>query len=207
MNINILPKLLIVKISAFIIASVVLLTLAFFGLTFKSTTNAVLVSFVLIFIIGKFGLLAIKKLPPNISSWFYTHVFPDINGQWNGTITSNWSDSGEFSTKPVTVKIEHDLFSTKMSFMSDDEYTTSELVMSKLERDIRTNRFKLYYLYDSVTPQYENTDERSHHGAACLTIIYDNEAPEMKGTYWTDRNWRSGQNTAGEINLTRREEL
>lgn len=201
MNINLLPKFITLKICASIIAAVILTTYALFGISFASTLNAILFAFVLIILLGKFGLLFIRKFPPKISLWIYKNIFPDINGTWAGSITSNWGQHDEPTSKPVKVTIKYDFFTTKMSFESSDGLTTSELVMSKVERDSRIEKFKLYYLFDAVTQQHESTDERSHHGSACLIINYDNDIPVMKGTYWTDRNWRSNQNTAGEISL------
>lgn len=206
MNIFILPKSLVVKFCAAIISLVVITSYALFGVTLTSTINSILLGFLLIFVIGKTILILIRKLPKEIHLMFYKSIFPDINGTWSGSISSNWEQNATQTNKQVSVAIKHDLFITTMSFISEDGLTSSELVMSKIERDTRLNKFKLYYLFDALTPQHEKTDERSHHGAACLTINFDKEPPEMNGTYWTDRNWRTNQNTAGEIHLSLQEE-
>lgn len=206
MNIFILPKSLVLKFCAAIISLVVIASYALFGVTLTSTINSILLGFFLIFVIGKTILPLIRKLPKKMYLMFYKFIFPDINGIWSGSITSNWGQDDDQTNKQVSVTIKHDLFTTTMSFVSEDELTSSELVMSKIERDTRIKKFKLYYLYDALTPGHEKTDERSHHGAACLTINFDKEPPEMNGTYWTDRNWKTNQNTAGKIQLLLQEE-
>jgi hypothetical protein len=53
------------------------------------------------------------------------------------------------------------------------------------------------------TPHPAATDEETHLGAADLALTADDHS-KAEGTYWTRRSWRTGRNTAGKLELTRR---
>lgn len=52
-------------------------------------------------------------------------------------------------------------------------------------------------------PIPKKTDDRSFEGTAKLEIIVDSQDTILKGTYWANRAWQRGQNTAGILTIKR----
>ena len=151
-------------------------------------------------------------------------LFPDLNGRWTGTTSSNWptlegmlhtvegrrSDlcRDELARIPlkedaIEVEIRASLFKFVVLAKLSSTGGTSKSVTETLRWHERTEQFELSYLYQQDTPQPQANDETSHYGAATLTLDMEGGDWRLKGNYWTTRNWRSGLNTAGRIDVER----
>ena len=135
--------------------------------------------------------------------------FPPIDGEWEVTLESNWDKIKEMKgiadgkvTPPIEgkVKIKSRLLFVHISFDANSRYSGSKTVCVSISRDPHDSTIKLNYIYENQTPVPEPTDSPIHNGAARVTISEDDvNGLTMAGTYWTDRKWTEGMNTAGRI--------
>lgn len=170
---------------------------------------------------GTFGLLTLllgatpawRKLWewfPKLSEW----VYPDLNGEWHTMMHSNIKSIAEYhpnfkdvvidtlnSEVPGKFQISQNWFRIFIRFDSADRYTTSNTTVVQPKRDPETGRFSLTYVYRADTIDPKPTDEQHHFGAAALEISPDFK--ELRGPYWTNRNHKTGLNTAGTLSATR----
>ncbi len=131
-------------------------------------------------------------------------VCPDLNGSWSGEIISNFIDSsGKSITKEVLMEIKADFLGFDINLSSKDNYQRSTVVQSEIYKDSRDGVFYISYVFESVVDQPEPTDDSKFDGAAKLAVRFEGESMELIGTYWTNRAWQRGDNTAGKIHLTR----
>jgi hypothetical protein len=148
-------------------------------------------------------------------------AFPDLNGVWKGSTSSNWPtistmletakgtgglEPASLATVPlksdgITMTITASLFSLRITAELEATGGKSHSLTERVSEDKRRGELELYYVYRQETPEPELTDDDSHLGAACLTI--DLVAATLSGAYWTKRSWRSGLNTAGRIEVQR----
>lgn len=174
-----------------------------FGSAFKLTTPIMLLFIGIIYVIGKWGWLILWKAP-FLGKAMHSSVCPNLNGAWIGIIQSSFKDSeGNNVTKEVKLNIRADIFGFDISLCSSDGYQDSKVIQSELYKDPRTNTFYLSYVFEASVPIPEATDDRSFDGAAKLEIIIGSEGTILKGTYWTNRAWQRGQNTAGILTIKR----
>jgi len=139
--------------------------------------------------------------------------FPPIDGEWEVTLDSNWDKIKEMKgivdgkvTSPVKgkVKIKSRLLFIHIGFDANSRYSGSKTVCVSVNRDPYDSTIKLNYIYENHTPIPEATDSPIHNGAARVTISEDDvNGLTMTGTYWTDRKWTEGMNTAGRITYRR----
>lgn len=133
-------------------------------------------------------------------------TFPDLDGTWKGSLESNWplvsarleSAPAQLPARPVaaTLRVKARLLSVHLSLETASRYSDSETVLvgvSKSGGDVPC----LTYVYLNRTPSPLPTDTGIHHGAARLELREEDGVPTLRGTYWTDRNWQKGLNTAG----------
>ena len=131
---------------------------------------------------------------------------PDLDGMWQGALVSNWplvsarmqeAPAGPAAQPvPATLRVKARLLTVHLSLETDNRYSDSETVLvgvSKSGGDVPC----LAYLYLNRTPSPLPTDTGTHHGAARLELRNEDGVPTLRGTYWTDRNWEKGLNTAG----------
>lgn len=155
-------------------------------------------------------------------------ICPDINGVWRGTIDSNWpaiekminAARGDISSydplsskltqeyseiKKVIMRIRVSWFRVNISLETEDNYSKSKILLSKIKFTEETNHYQLIYNYLNETINPLPSDIQNHYGSALLDIIWNesNEPKTLEGRYWTDRNWKKGINTAGTIKLKR----
>ncbi len=174
-----------------------------FGSAFKLATPITLLFIAIIYVIGRWGWLIIWKAP-FIGKVMHKSVCPNLNGRWLGLIQSSFKDGdGNNITKEVELAIKADIFGFAMTLNSSDGYQNSKVIQSELYKDPRTSTFYLSYIYEASVPIPEETDDRAFEGAAKLEIIVDSEGTTLKGTYWTNRAWQRGKNTAGILTVTR----
>lgn len=153
-----------------------------------------LVSLGIMFLLAKWGWKYIWK---NKLIDLNKLICPDLNGNWEGNICSNYSDE----IKKVKAKIEVDFLTFKMFLNSEDNYSESSVISSQLYRDTRTDIIYLYYMFEGQVPNPKKTDETSFDGAAKLKVKYENGSFQLEGTYWTNRGYQNNNNTAGRIEL------
>jgi hypothetical protein len=174
-----------------------------FGPSFKLATPITLLFIGLVYVIGKWGWMLLWKAPL-LGKIMHTTVCPDLNGSWVGTIHSSFKNGdGENVTKEVGLTIKADIFGFDIYLRSSDGYQESKVVQSELYKDPRTNTFYLSYIFEGSVPFPDETDDRIFDGAARLEINVKSEKNIMKGTYWTNRAWQRGQNTAGVLTIER----
>lgn len=172
-----------------------------FGDSFKLATPITLIFVATIFAIGKWGWLVLWKLP-FLGGILHQAVCPNLNGKWLGEVHSSYTDeNGNKIVKEVELIIKADLFGFNLALRSLDDYQESKVIQSELYRDPRTGTFYLSYIFEASVPIPKETDDRVFDGAAKLEIIVNKKNTVLKGTYWTNRAWQRGMNTAGLITM------
>ncbi len=172
-----------------------------FDSALKLSTPVTLIFLSIIFILGKWGWLAFWKFPI-LGGLLNKLVCPDLNGEWQGVVQSNYHDeNGKPITKEVLLNIKADLFGFNVSLKSKDGYQESKVVQSEIYKDPRTSIFYLSYIFEAYVPIPEETDDRMFEGAAKLEVVFTDEGTVLKGTYWTNRAWQRRKNTAGMITV------
>lgn len=163
----------------------------------------------LFYFYGKWLWILVWKICPKFNEW----VFPNLNGCWKGTVSSNWpivkkllpefanTNETEFSEHSVTVIINQDLFGIHLSLTADDNYTSSETIVVVPEKDKKSGKIVLYELFSSSTKKPLNTDAARHYGAGVLEYLCNDAGEVIEGNYWTERGWNKGLNTAGSIKV------
>ena len=134
-------------------------------------------------------------------------VFPDLAGEWVGELRSNWpritargvENVGdiELLPRPARATITTNLFTVCMELATDDRYSTSRTFTSGVSKDSTTGEVAISYLYENATLDPKSTDVSTHQGAAKLTLRREGNDLVLEGTYWTNRAWNRGLNTAG----------
>jgi hypothetical protein len=150
-------------------------------------------------------------------------VFPDLNGTWTGTILSNGRihkhpdactkplpspdrtncvspDPEKFVCLPVEVTISMTLLSTDVELILCDDLK-SESTGESLTRRAGLQDPRLSYQFESKNPGASSPE--AFHGAGYIDIEINKPIP-LRGTYWTNRDWRLGHQTAGEVRLVRK---
>lgn len=175
-----------------------------FGDAFGFVVPVMFVFLGIVIILGKWGWRLLWKAP-YIGALLHEKVCPDLNGKWNGLITSTFlNDDGQPSSKAVTLNIKADLFGFDINLNSDDGYQSSRVVQCDLYKDNRTKHFYLSYIYEAQVPDPKEGDEVSFQGAARLQVkISESGDTALDGTYWTNRMWKKKMNTAGSLVASR----
>jgi hypothetical protein len=158
------------------------------------------------------------RLFPAFNRWF----FPDLNGVWVGSTSSNWPtiakmleaaqahrgiEQAELHAVPeqrdaMAVQIRASLFLLKISAGLSSTDGQSHSVTARARHDQHSDDIHLTYVYEQSTPDPAITDEDKHMGAADLVVDLDD--PSIgEGVYWTRRRWKLGLNTAGKLELRR----
>ena len=157
------------------------------------------------------------QLVPGLNRWF----FPDLNGTWEGTTSSNWPvvksmfdaatgagglapetfESTPLQDDTITVTITASLFSFRLAANLSNTGGTSHSRTALVAKDSHRDIFQLQYLFSQDTPDAGLLDDASHLGA--VTVDIDLDRCEMTGYYWTRRKWRAGLSTAGKLTLRR----
>jgi len=80
----------------------------------------------------------------------------------------------------------------------------SDTTAFRIAKSSHTHRNVIHYVFDAVVDAPEPSDVDRFYGAARLEILGDGKGMTLQGAYWTDRNWQTGQNTAGTLKLRRK---
>lgn len=142
-------------------------------------------------------------------------AFPPIDGEWRGTFRSNYpviakafgleapAEGQEIVAKFV---FKARLFKVRIhavSLLPKPDYMRSDSTAFSIMRCSHTDRNIVHYVYDAFVGDPDSSDVDRFYGAARLTIIDEADELRLEGTYWTDRNWVRGYNTAGSLILRR----
>lgn len=155
------------------------------------------------------------RFVPKLNDWF-----PDLNGVWVGSTSSNWptikrlveaAQTDDRTTElelhdlpeqrdAMAVRLTNSLFQLQVRAGLSSTNGESFSITAKPWRDQHTGRIHLSYVYRQQTPNHAITDEEAHLGAADLELTTE-DYRRAEGTYWTKRAWRTGRNTAGILEL------
>lgn len=185
--------------------------------------NLPYVSVISITVFAVSGLLFIAGETP-LFPWlcgqpFVWRLFPNIDGEYEVEISSNWSviealaenpnldlspdDDVPLVKKMGKARIVARLTRIDLSLTMDDSYLKSETVTCSVRREMGERRPVLFYIYESLVLAPKYTDSQRHLGAGRVAIPLERRPTCLEGNYWTDRNWHQELNTAGQIRLRR----
>ncbi|RMN29330.1 hypothetical protein ALQ62_02958 [Pseudomonas coronafaciens pv. zizaniae] len=173
----------------------------------RPITSAVTIAAGVFWVLGQTPLFAlICRLP------FVRTYLPPIDGEWDMELKSNWGimqkwlgqgDGASLITVPGKVKIKARLFSVKLEFASADGYSESKTISVSVRPSDQTGLLELNYMFINYTQIPVATDTSTHTGAARVFVKKSGGELYMEGTYFTDRKWTEGLNTAGLVTFTR----
>ncbi|AZO77228.1 MULTISPECIES: hypothetical protein [unclassified Bosea (in: a-proteobacteria)] len=140
--------------------------------------------------------------------WLWEHcpvlervVFPDLNGEWSGTVESTWSpDTATPRPDPihVTIIITQGLFETHVS--AETLRAESESTRCIVERT-KGGRARLWYSYETKARLTHADGNPPHTGVAWLEMAVDKDRERLVGGYFTDRK------STGDIEIRRTQAL
>lgn len=160
----------------------------------------------LTWLLGTYVWRAVWKIPYIGTELLNQKVCPDLNGTWVGEVVSTFKDKdGNPYRKPVTLDIKASFFNFDIRLISDDQYQRSTVVQSEVYKDHRDGSFYLSYIFESVVDQPLETDDSKFDGSAKLNIRFNESEMSLVGTYWTNRCWQKGMQTAGTIELRKKQ--
>lgn len=224
------------KILAFITGLVVLVILGLmlhdaptdlfdFGRTAWKVASGVVTAFILL---GSIPF--IYRRAWRIYEFLFKGSYPDLSGEWKGTVESNYSvhraiqnaaNSIETKLNPLDPSqiepIALDVFEAKLTIkasllkinilmevkgLTDTSNSYSISATPVVAQNDEPHR--LVYIYKSKHFKKAADDESNHTGAAEVQIRQNPDGTlEMIGFYWTARNWRRAGNTAGILSFVR----
>ena len=120
--------------------------------------------------------------------------FPNLSGEWDGTLQSNWKNKSHVLI-PTKIKITQTFFNVQVKIETNE--STSYSTAASFDIDKERGLQRLFYSY--VNDPNSGVRKRSeiHYGTTLLKFEgFKVEA--MKGEYWTSRE------TTGEIKLERK---
>lgn len=173
----------------------------------RPVTSAVGIGAAVFYVLGQTPVFVwLCKLP------FVRKFLPPIDGEWNMKLQSNWGimqkwlgqgDGTSLYVVQGKVKIKARLFSVKMEFTSDIPYSESKTISVSVRPSDQIGILELNYMYINYTQVPVATDTNTHTGAARVFVKESGNDFVMDGTYFTDRKWTEGLNTAGQVTFTR----
>lgn len=161
---------------------------------------------------------------PIIGRFLSNKIFPDLNGEWDIEIKSNWPivdamrQAAENSERPRVnpIKGRPDLATVRLRGVISQGWLGASLEVRPLEATpLRVSRTlsidflpatgedpkRVAWVFRQQNREVASTDESNFLGSALLEV---ESADRLVGTYWNNRSWRSGLNVAGEIEMRRR---
>ncbi|WP_244424295.1 hypothetical protein [Methylobacterium sp. GXF4] len=166
---------------------------------------------------------AIWRKYPFLNKWF-----PDLNGEWNVELHSNWSrqeqlllaanaQDASFDMRHVPegqledlsvvkskAEIKQTWWSLEMSFENPNRDTPierSDTIVIEPIPGIKLQPPAICYFYKQSSSTANVSDDVEFYGAARL--IYDYRTDRLEGVFWTARMWQRAMNTAGKVVFTR----
>jgi hypothetical protein len=147
-------------------------------------------------ILGGLGLLWrwLWKVMPALNCW----VFPDLNGKWEGAITSTYDNDVYVAPeigRNAVLTIRQGWKGVLVELETDESKSFSTETSLAADRDLK--RFTLKYSYINDPSYHVRKRSQRHDGTAKLVVNLDADPNRLKGQYYTDRN------TAGEMEFVR----
>ena len=160
----------------------------------------------------------------------FKDAYPDLSGEWEGTVESNYSvhraiqlaaSSSDAVLNPLnpaqidTIPLE--VFEARLTIKASllkihvllevqgrtDTSNSYSIVAAPIVAQ-NDEPHRLAYIYKSQHFKKAADDESNHIGAAEVQLRRNADGTlQMKGFYWTARNWRRAGNTAGVLTFVR----
>ncbi|WP_024603937.1 MULTISPECIES: Cap15 family cyclic dinucleotide receptor domain-containing protein [unclassified Pseudoalteromonas] len=159
----------------------------------KSITTTASVTGISALLFGEYAWKYIYMIKPE---FFEKYICPDLNGQWLAKIESNFD--GE-TTVELPLEIKASFFSIKMIMHTNYGKSNTSICRISKEDD---GSFELNYMYRVQNDRAKRGDAQSYDGAARVNLI-NSEIKELNGVFFTNRCWREGKNTAGNVSITK----
>ncbi|MFV3411230.1 hypothetical protein ACNFH8_03035 [Pseudomonas sp. NY15436] len=173
----------------------------------RSVMSSVGVGSIVFYLLGETPVFVwICKLP------VVRRFLPPIDGEWDVRLESNWgvmqkwlgqSDNSSLHVVHGKVRIKARFFSVKMDFISESRYSESKTISVSVRPSDQAGLIELNYMFANYTRVPVATDTNAHTGAARVFVKEIGDDLVMEGTYFTDRKWTEGLNTAGTVTFTR----
>jgi hypothetical protein len=120
--------------------------------------------------------------------------FPNLSGDWEGTIRSNWKEK-ELEPIPIEVSITQNFFNVQVRIKTKESRSYS--IGASFDIDNERGFQQLFYTYLNTPKAGVRVRSEIHYGSTILN--FDGfKVTNMDGEYWTDRE------TTGEITLTKK---
>lgn len=120
--------------------------------------------------------------------------FPNLSGNWEGTIKSNWKEK-ELEPIPIDVSITQNFFNIQVRIKTNESRSYS--IGASFDIDNERGFQQLFYTYLNTPKAGVRDRSEIHYGSTILNFDGFN-VTKMDGEYWTDRE------TTGEIKLKRK---
>ncbi|BDB55410.1 hypothetical protein GENT5_17150 [Flavobacterium ammoniigenes] len=120
--------------------------------------------------------------------------FPNLSGDWEGTIKSNWKEK-KLEPIPIEVSITQNFFNVQVRIKTKESRSYS--IGASFDIDNERGFQQLFYTYLNTPKAGVRERSEIHYGSTILN--FDGfKVTKMDGEYWTDRE------TTGEITLTKK---
>jgi hypothetical protein len=120
--------------------------------------------------------------------------FPNLSGDWEGTIRSNWKEK-ELEPIPIEDSITQNFFNVQVRIKTKESRSYS--IGASFDIDNERGFQQLFYTYLNTPKAGVTVRSEIHYGSTILN--FDGfKVTNMDGEYWTDRE------TTGEITLTKK---
>lgn len=123
--------------------------------------------------------------------------FPNLSGNWEGTIKSNWKKM-EIEPIPIEVSITQNFFNIQVRIKTNESRSYS--IGASFDIDNERGFQQLFYTYLNTPKAGVRERSEIHYGSTILNFDGFN-VTKMDGEYWTDRE------TTGEITLTKKKNV
>lgn len=120
--------------------------------------------------------------------------FPDLSGDWSGTIKSNWKEK-ELEPIPTEVSITQTFFNIQVRIKTGESRSYS--IGASFDIDKERGFQQLFYSYLNTPKPGVRERSEIHYGSTLLNFEGFN-VTKMDGEYWTSRE------TTGEIELIKK---
>lgn len=163
---------------------------------------------------------------PLLGASLQDSIFPDLNGEWEVSLKSNWpiidkmrmTSAGLIGEKfdvlgsaaafppLLETKFRGEIYQSwfkvglKIHPNKTNPLRESHTISFDLIRGSTTDVKQVSWIFCQINKEVAATDEDDFEGAALLTLGLDGS---LHGTYWNNRSWRRGLNAAGTIEMRR----
>jgi len=181
------------------------LALGFTGALIKggfSSTNILLQTLASVPFLLLIGLIAGSWVK---ASWTYpckhglSKWYPDLNGEWRGTLTSSHQEDGNDKEVEITLTIDQRWHHIEVTSQGAEGYSKSVAIHVTPEN--RDGQSVLWTHFLGTVAKPEPTDASIFYGSS--RMVYDRANDALDGEHWTNRAWHTGGNTAGSFHLER----